>query len=76
MAKNYKTYIIIDFTHDEYGFVNDNSDIKKFYDDLSINIATLPTDSNGYLSEAILVDPKTKEESKILFKYGTSLCIN
>lgn len=74
--KNYKTYIIIDFTHNIYGFVNSASDLDNFYEDNNIDISTLPRDAESFLTEAVLVKIKTKEEIPIKFSQGSTLCIN
>lgn len=75
LLKNWKTYIIIDFHNDVYGFVNSPADINNFYSDLGINISTLPRDVNNVLTDAILVKLKTKEEFPIKFSSGSTLCI-
>lgn len=74
-VKNYKTYIIIDYTHEIYGFVNSPSDIDQFYTDNGIDITTLPKDANNYLTGAVLVNVKTKQEIPVLFSSGNALCI-
>lgn len=73
--KNYKTYIVIDYTHNIYGFVNSASDLDKFYEDNGIDISTLPRDAESILTEAVLVKIKTKEEFPIKFSQGSTLCI-
>lgn len=75
LLKNWKTYIIIDFQNDLYGFINSASDINKFYSDNNINIATLTRNSDNVLTNAILVKIKTKEEFSIKFSSGNTLCI-
>ena len=75
LLKNWKTYIIIDFYSDVYGFVNSPADINKFYLDQGIDISTLPRDANNILTQAILVKIKTKEEFPIKFSSGNTLCI-
>jgi hypothetical protein len=73
---NYKTYIVIDFNNDIYAFVNNAAEIIEFYEDNTIPIATLPADVDGFLENVVLVNLKTKEESKItLILNGTDLCI-
>jgi hypothetical protein len=73
---NYKTYIFIDFNNDIYAFVNNASEIVAFYEDELIPINTLPVDVDGYLDGAILVNLKTKEETKVkLIVNGSDLCI-
>lgn len=73
--KNWKTYIIIDFYSEVYGFVNSANDVDQFYADLGINISTLPRDSENVLTDAVLVNVKTKEEFPIKFSSGNTLCI-
>jgi hypothetical protein len=73
--KNYKTYIVIDYTHNIYGFVNSAADLDKFYSDNSIDISTLPRDAESILTEAVLVKIKTKEEFPIKYSSGATLCI-
>jgi hypothetical protein len=72
---NYKTYIIIDYTNSKYGFVNNPSEVNKFYTDLNIDIASLPADGNNVLTEAVLVNLKTKEQLPIKYTEGAKLCI-
>lgn len=73
--KNYKTYIIIDFANNIYGFVNSASDLDKFYADNSIDISTLARDAEDVLTQAVLVKIKTKEEFPIKYAYGSTLCL-
>jgi len=73
--KNYKTYIVIDYTHSIYGFVNSPADLDKFYSDNSVDISTLPRDAENILTEAVLVKIKTKEEFPIKYSSGSTLCI-
>jgi len=75
LLKNWKTYIIIDFQNNLYGFINSASDINKFYSDNGVNIATLTRNSDNVLTDAILVKIKTKEEFPIKFSSGNTLCI-
>lgn len=76
MANN-KTYILIDYYNEIYGFVNSPNDLNAFYasQDPAINISTLPRNQDGILTDAILVNLKTKVESHILFSTGSTLCI-
>jgi hypothetical protein len=73
--KNYKTYIVIDYTYNIYGFVNSAADLDKFYADNSIDISTLPRDAQSTLTEAVLVKIKTREEFPIKYSSGSTLCI-
>lgn len=75
LLSNWKTYIIIDFQYNIYGFINSAADINKFYLNNTININTLNKDSDNILTEAILVKIKTKEEFPIKFSSGNTLCI-
>lgn len=76
MANN-KTYIIIDFVNEIYGFVNSTNDLSAFYAGQTppINITTLPKDANNILTDVVLVNIKTKEESFIKLSTGSALCI-
>lgn len=79
MATNYKTYMLIDFNNNIYGFVNDASDIKNFYANRvpAIPITSLAKDPvTKILTGVILVNVKTKEEVHIKFSSGSTLCIN
>lgn len=73
--KNWKTYILIDFENEVYGFVNGPSDLDKFYSDLSISLSSLNKDSENILVDAFLVNIKTKEEIPIKYSAGDTLCI-
>jgi hypothetical protein len=75
LLKNFKTYIVIDYLHEIYGFVNSPSDLDKFYADNNIDISTLPRDGDSVLTDAVLVKIKTKEEFPIKYSYGSTLCI-
>ena len=75
MMKNYKTYILIDYTNDVYGFVNTATDINNFYKNLNINISSLPKDSENVLTTVFLVNLKTKEEVPVKFSSGNTLCV-
>lgn len=73
--KNYKTYILIDYTNDKYGFVNTATDINKFYKDLNISIASLPRNAEDVLTTVFLVNVKTGEQSPIKYSSGITLCV-
>lgn len=76
MANN-KTYILIDYYNEIYGFVNSPNDLNAFYasQDPPIGISSLPRDPDGVLTQTILVNIKTKVESHIRFSTGSTLCI-
>lgn len=76
MANN-KTYILIDFSNEIYGFINSPNDLSAFYagQDPAIDITTLPKDSNNILTQVVLVNIKTKVESYIKLSTGSALCI-
>lgn len=74
-SKNWKTYIIIDFYNNIYGFVNSSSDINDFFAANGINTSTLPRDVDNVLTDAVLVNVKTGEEIPIKYSVGSTLCI-
>lgn len=74
-TKNYKTYILIDYANEVYTFVNSASELNDFYLNLGININSLPKDANNILTDAFLVNVKTREEVSIKFASGNTLCI-